>query len=131
MYMLDTDILSDLMKRTPSPELQEKVRTVPVEEQFTSSITLGELIYGAQKKRSERLLSQVRRIVANLQILPFSSSAAAVYGQVRAELEAAGNPIGEADTRIAAIALERGLIVVTGNVRHFGRVRDLPVENWL
>ena len=129
--MLDTDILSDLMKRTPSPELQEKVRTVPVEEQFTSSITLGELIYGAQKKRSERLLSQVRRIVANLQILPFSSSAAAVYGQVRAELEAAGNPIGEADTRIAAIALERGLIVVTGNVRHFGRVRDLPVENWL
>ena len=129
--MLDTDILSDLMKRTPSPELQEKVRTVPVEEQFTSSITLGELIYGAQKKRSERLLSQVRRIVANLQILPFSSSAAAVYGQVRADLEAAGNPIGEADTRIAAIALERGLIVVTGNVRHFGRVRDLPVENWL
>ena len=129
--MLDTDILSDLLKRTPSPELQEKVRTVPVEEQFTSSITLGELIYGAQKKRSERLLSQVRRIVANLQILPFSSSAAAVYGQVRAELEAAGNPIGEADTRIAAIALEHGLIVVTGNVRHFGRVRDLPVENWL
>ena len=131
MYMLDTDILSALMRRTPSPELQEKIRTVSVEEQFTSSITLGELIYGARKKSSERLLSQVRRMVAHLQILPFDASAAAMYGRIRAELEAAGNPIGEADTRIAAIALDRGMTVVTGNVRHFDRVRDLLVERWL
>ena len=130
MYLLDTDILSDLMKRTPSPGLQAKVRSVPAEEQFTSSITLGELIHGARKKRSARLLREVRQIMANMEILPFDTSAATVYGKVRAELEAAGSQIGEADTRIAAIALDHGLIVVTGNVRHFGRVRDLPVENW-
>lgn len=130
MYMFDTDILSDLMKRAPSAHLQAKICAIPVEEQFTSSITLGELIHGARKKGSERLLREVRRIVANLQILPFDASAAIVYGELRAELESAGNQIGEADTRIAAIALDHGLIVVTGNVRHFGRVRDLPVENW-
>ena len=130
MYLLDTDILSDLMKRTPSPGLQAKVRSVPAGEQFTSSITLGELIHGARKKRSARLLKEVDQIMANMEILPFDASAATVYGKVRAELEAAGSRIGEADTRIAAIALDHGLIVVTGNVRHFGRVRELPVENW-
>ena len=109
MYLFDTDILSDLMKRTPSPELQAKLRSVPAEEQFTSSITLGELIHGARKKGSEKLLREVRRIVANLQILPFDASAADVYGKVRAELEAAGSQIGEADTRIAAIALDHGI----------------------
>lgn len=131
MYLFDTNILSDLMKRTPTPGLQAKIRTVPVEQQFTSSITLGELDYGARKKGSARLLKEVRQVMANLRILPFDASAAAVYGRVRAELEAAGNQIGEADTRIAAIALSHGLTVVTGNVRHFGRVPDLPIENWL
>ena len=130
MYLFDTDILSDLMKKIPSPELQAKVRSVPAEEQFTSSITLGELIHGAHKKGSQELLKKVGLIVANLQILPFDASAATVYGKVRAELEAAGSQIGEADTRIAAIALDHRLVVVTGNVKHFGRVRDLPVENW-
>ena len=131
MYLFDTNILSDLMKRMPTPGLQAKIRTVPVEQQFTSSITLGELDYGARKKGSARLLREVRQVMANLRILPFDASAAVVYGRVRAELEAAGNQIGEADTRIAAIALSHGLIVVTGNVRHFSRVPDLPIENWL
>ena len=132
MYLFDTDILSNLMKRSPSHDLVKRVGSVPVEHQFTSSITLGELIYGARKKGSGNLLEKIEeRVSAKLPILPFDADAARRYGEVRAELERQGTPIGEADVRIAAIALVRRLVVVTGNIRHFRKVPHLTVENWL
>jgi tRNA(fMet)-specific endonuclease VapC len=68
---------------------------------------------------------------SNLEVLSFDEPAARIYGRVRAEMERRGTPIDEADLRIASIALARQLTVVTGNVRHFGRVPGLVVENWL
>ena len=67
----------------------------------------------------------------HLPVLPFDGDAARRYGEVRAELECQGTPLGEADLRIGAIALSRGLTVVTGNIRHFQRIPGLSVENWL
>ena len=67
----------------------------------------------------------------NLSVLPFDVAAAHRYGEMRAELERRGTPLGEADLRIGAIALTHGLTVVTGNVRHFQRITNLSVENWL
>ena len=132
MYLFDTDILSHLMKRSPSSSLVSRMRSVPVEEQFTSSITLGELIYGARKKGSANLLTKIQQLVtANLPVLPFDADAARRYGEVRANLENRGRLIGDADIRIASIALVRGLIVVTGNVRHFQQVPNLFIQNWL
>ena len=132
MYLLDTDILSNLMKRKPSVRLQARVASVPAEAQFSSSITLGELMFGAKKKGSSRLVREVEdRVASYLPMLPFDAAAARRYGDIRAELERRGTPIGDADLRIASIALARGLIVVTGNTKHFGRVPDLDLENWL
>ena len=134
MYLLDTGILSNLLKRTPSTVLIAKLASVPPEQQFTSSITLGELIYGAYRlrERAGHLLQKLdETLLANLPALPFDGAAARRYGEVRAELEHRGTPLGDADLRIGAIALARGLIVVTGNVRHFQRIPDLLVENWL
>ena len=132
MYLLDTDILSDQMKRLPSANLRAKIVSVPAHLQFTSSITLGELIFGAKKKASHRLMRQVEeRVMSNLPVLPFDADAARHYGETRAELERRGTRIDDADLRIASIALARRLIVVTGNTRHFERVPDLSVENWL
>jgi tRNA(fMet)-specific endonuclease VapC len=134
MYLLDTDILSNLMKRTPSSALVAKVARVPPEHQFTSSITLGELVYGAHRLegRTAALLERIEdTLLPNLPVLPFDASAARRYGEIRAELEQRGTPIGDADVRIAAIALSRGLKVVTGNERHFRRVSGLGTENWL
>jgi predicted nucleic acid-binding protein len=111
-----------------------KLASVPVEQQFTSSITLGELVYGARRAagRTEFFLQQLQNLVStHLPILPFDAFAANRYGDIRAQLEAQGVPLDDADLRIAAIALARGLTVVTGNVRHFRRVPGLPVENWL
>jgi len=86
----------------------------------------------AKKKGSSGLMQQVEdRVVSYLPMLPFDADAARRYGDIRAELERRGTPIGDADLRIASIALARGLIVVTGNTKHFERVPDLVVENWL
>ena len=134
MYLLDTDILSNLMKRSPSSALVARVARVPPEQQFTSSITLGELVYGAHRLR-ERTTILMERIedvlVPNLHVLSFDAAAARRYGEVRAKLERSGTPIGDADLRIAAIALSHHLKVVTGNERHFQRVPELEIENWL
>ena len=132
MYLFDTDILSNLMKKSPSRNLQAHINSTSVGSQFTSSVTLGELIYGARRRNSRKLLARIEQLVTEkLPILPFDSDAAVWYGKVRAELESRGAPIGDADMRIAAIALARELTVVTGNTKHFQRISGLTVVNWL
>jgi len=134
MYLLDTDFLSNLLRRAPSTALVIKLASVPPEQQFTSSSTLGELVYGAYRlqERAGALLQRMDETLSpNLPILPFDASAARRYGEVRAELERRGTPMGDADLRIASIALTRDLTVVTANVRHFQKVPGLAVENWL
>jgi predicted nucleic acid-binding protein len=134
MYLLDTDILINLLKRTPSLVLIVKLASVPAESQFTSSITLGELVYGAYRlpAKTTILIDKLEKtLIPNLPVLPFDALAARRYGKLRADLERKGIVLGDADLRIGSIALARGLTVVTGNVQHFKRIPDLPVENWL
>src|SRR5215212_8923864 len=123
MYLLDTDILSNLMKRAPESALVARLARVPPEDKLTSSVALGELLYGAHRSsRTAALLERIEEtLLAELPILPFDAAAARRYGELRAELERRGTLIGDADTRVAAIALSRGLMVVTGNERHFQR----------
>lgn len=112
--------------------LVRRIARVPAENQFTTSITLGELIYGALKHPRPGLMQRVRDAVFSAaEILPFDETAAEVYGSLRADLEKRGRRLAEADLRIAAIALDRQLVLVTGNLRHFVRVPNLTVENWL
>lgn len=134
MYLLDTDIISNLLTRAPSPALTSRLAITPPEQQFTSSISIGEIVYGACRleTRKDALLERLaRRILLNLPVLPFDLDAARHYGEIRAELERRGSLIGDPDVQIAAIALSQGLTVITGNVRHFSRIPGLKVENWL
>ena len=132
MYCFDTDVLSATMRRDPPLHVIRRVAIVPAPEQFTTSISLGELVYGAALKGSEALVERVRELLlSGLPVLPFDRHAADVYGRVRARLEHEGRRLAEPDLRIAAIALANDLTLVTGNVRHFGRVPGLRVENWL
>lgn len=97
-----------------------------------SSITLGELYYGAEKStRRVENLTAITHFVARLEVLPFGDKAAAHYGQVRAELERAGTPCGPHDMQIGGHARSEGLIVVTNNMREFARMPGVRVENWL
>ncbi|MEZ4494512.1 MAG: PIN domain-containing protein [Dehalococcoidia bacterium] len=132
-YLLDTDILSNLFRRSPSPSVLRRLALTPVDEQATSSINLGELYYGARRLAAggDELVERINStLLPNLRVFHFDLSAARVYGELRAGLERAGTPIGDADTRIAAIALAQDLTVVTANTRHFARVPALTVENW-
>ena len=132
MYCFDTDVLSATMRREPDLALIRRLAELPPSEQFTTAITLGELLYGAARRKSERLDEQIRDLIRGaLTVLPFDEAAAAVYGPLRAQLESDGEPLDEPDMRIASIALARELTLVTANVRHFDRVPDLAVENWL
>lgn len=132
VYCFDTDVLSAAIRRDPALPLIRRLAQVPPTDQFTTAITMGELLYGAARRDSKRLDGQIRDLLRGaLTILPFDESAAAVYGALRAKLEADGRPLAEPDLRITAIALSRDLTVVTGNTRHFSRVPDLTVENWL
>lgn len=129
-YMLDTNICIYVMKTYP-PAVLEKFNAL-ADQLCISSITLGELHYGAEKSAHRaRNLTAIEHFVARLDVLPFADKAAAHYGQVRAELERAGTPCGSHDMQIGAHARSDGLIVVTNNMREFARMPGVRVENWL
>lgn len=129
-YLLDTNILSDLV-RNPQGQIAQKISEVGEDAICTSIIVAAELRFGAAKRGSERLMTQLETILAALDVQAFDAPADIAYGRLRAELEAAGLPIGGNDMLIAAHALSTGSIVVTDNQREFQRVADLQVENWL
>ena len=133
MYIFDTDTLSQLMRRVPSPTLIARFADTPPEHQFTSAITVGEMVYSAcRSPQRDTLLHQFEsRLWPNLLILPFDTLAAESYGRLRANLEQEGLLLAEPDLRIASIALVHDLTLVTGNVRRFARVPRLRVENWI
>jgi tRNA(fMet)-specific endonuclease VapC len=132
MYCFDTDVLSATVRRDPPLQLIRRLARTPPTEQCTTAITLGELVYGVEKRGGPALAERVQQLIASAgPILPFDENAARLYGKLRAELEHAGRRVVEPDLRIAAIALARGATLVTGNVRHFARIRELRIENWL
>lgn len=128
--MLDTNIVSELM-RAPQGRVFDHVVRVGSDSLCVSIITAAEIRYGCAKKGSARLLAQADAILGALDILPFDVPADAEYGGIRAELEAAGRTIGPNDLLIASHAYALGAVMVTDNVREYGRVRGLVVENWL
>ncbi|MFZ5736058.1 MAG: type II toxin-antitoxin system tRNA(fMet)-specific endonuclease VapC [Pseudomonadota bacterium] len=129
-YMLDTNICIYVIKNRP-PSLQDKFNAL-AEQLCISSITLGELIYGAEKSaRRIENLDTIANFTARLDVLPFADKAAAHYGQLRAELERAGTPCGAYDMQIGGHARSEGLIVVTNNMREFARMPGVRTENWV
>lgn len=133
MYLFDTDALSQVVKSNPSLSFIRKLATIPPHHQFTTTITVGEMVYGAYKSnRPIYFLEKLNNLVLpNIQILPFCEGSAKIYGELRAKLEKEGTPLSDLDMEIASIALYNNLIAVTGNVRHFSKIPDLKVENWL
>lgn len=129
-YMLDTSICTHVIRNYP-PELQERFDRL-AEQLCTSSVTLGELHYGAEKS-ARRLdnLQAIEHFTARLEVLPFTERAAAHYGQIRAQLERAGRPAGAYDMMIGGHARSEGLVLVTNNLREFEPMPGLRVESWL
>lgn len=129
-YMLDTNLCIRVLRDRP-PGLRERFNAEAAS-LCISTITLAELLYGAEKStRAAEMRQQVEAFANRLEVLPFDEAAAAHYGDIRAALERRGQVIGSYDMMIAGHARSRGLVVVTGNLGEFGRVEGLRSEDWL
>ena len=133
MYLLDTNILSELIKRHPNPQLLARLSSEPASTLFTSSICIMELRYGSTLREDFKPFWQkvVQEIISRVNPVAVGEKEALVAGDILADLRKSGQTIGLEDVLIAASALTHQFSVVTGNVRHFSRIAGLQVENWL
>jgi tRNA(fMet)-specific endonuclease VapC len=132
-YLLDTNILSDLVKN-PTGKVAQKISALSRSERdslATSIIVASELRYGVVKRGSSILEGRISQLLDAIEVLPFEADADTYYGRIRMQLEQAGTPIGANDLLIAAHALALGAILVTDNSQEFRRIKGLKVENWL
>ena len=130
MILLDTNICIHVINAKP-PAVLERFRQHRMGEIGLSSVVAAELAYGVAKSCSARNRQALEMFLAPLIILPFDEAALWAYGELRAELERKGTPIGALDTMIAAHALSQQSTLVTNNTREFARVPGLPLENWV
>ena len=129
-FLLDTNILSDLV-RNPQGTVTDHILREGEGSICTSIVVAAELRFGAEKRGSRRLSTQLETILSAIEILPMEEPTDRQYAKLRCHLEKAGTPIGPNDMLIAAHALSLGLTLVTANQNEFHRVPGLAVENWL
>ncbi len=133
MYLFDTDTITNIVKSQPSPTLIQRLGKTTKNQQYISTITISEIVYGAEKSnRPDFHLNNLETILLPaVNIIGFDSKAAYVCGRIRAQLEKRSTPLDLADLEIASIAIANDLILVSNNLRHFKRVPLLQYENWL
>jgi tRNA(fMet)-specific endonuclease VapC len=129
-YLLDTNIISDLVRRPRGP-VADRISEVGEQAVCASIVVAAELRYGAAKSGSSMLAERVELLLSALEILPLESPVDHHYAEIRHHLAEQGTPIGPNDLLIAAHAIASDLTLVTANTREFGRVPSLRIENWL
>ena len=129
-YLLDTNIAIYVIKRRPVEALAQFNRHAG--QLALSAISQAELIHGVEKSSMpERNLRVMEDFCSRLVVLDYGSKAAGHYGEIRANLEVKGTPIGVNDLHIAGHARSEGLTLVTNNTKEFERVEGLRLENWV
>lgn len=129
-YLLDTNILSDLIKH-PAGTVAQRIATVGEDTVCTSIVVACELRYGGTKKDSPALSKKIEQLLSVIDVLPLEVDADREYGMIRSSLEKSGTTIGANDMLIAAHALSQNLTLITGNTSEFSRINGLKLENWL
>ena len=129
-WLFDTDAISELLRKRPAPRYVEWLAAIPRAEQFTSAVVIGELFRGAYRSpdSARHLEKIVSRVLPAVTVLPFDTAVAKKFGELSAALQGKGQPLADADLAIAATALHHGLVLVTGNVRHYRRIPGLRIE---
>jgi len=139
--LLDTDIFSVILKSQDEIVKEKACRYISSFKQFTISvITVMEIVSGLWKKKREDKIQELMKKFqnknedTNIHLLKFDLDCAELAGRIHADLERTGQTIGRADPMIAAIALRNKLVLVTGNISHYKRIKDLgynlALDNW-
>jgi len=132
-YLLDTNVCIAAINARPAAVRERLRRAVDGDEIIAvSTITLFELWYGVAKSaRVEANTERLTIFLAPIESVPFDDEDARLAGNVRAELERAGTPLGAYDYLIAGQAIRHGMVLVTANVKEFARVSGMRWENWV
>ena len=129
-YMLDTNICSYVLRRRP-PSVKQHFDEAGPGALAVSTVVLAELLFGAARHPQGAVIRrEIRDLASRLEVVPWDEAAAEHYGDIRAELERAGTPLGAMDMMIAAHARSRAATLVSNETRHFARVAGLLVANW-
>jgi len=133
--LLDTDILSEILKGRDAAVRRSAEKYVSLHGRLALSVlSIVEIVTGLEKRNRKDELRRFEESLRSFEVFPLTSDSAALAGRIFARLELAGQPIGRVDPLIAAIAMENQRTLVTGNVRHYARIRDagfdLTLENW-
>lgn len=129
-YLLDTNIFIAAMKG--AEKVRDKLIVVPLSDLLLSPIVLGELQLGVEKSQHrQKNAARLAHLVEGIQLAALDAESSRQYGEIRAELERMGAPIGANDYWIAAQGRAHGAVVVTDNTGEFSRVPGLAIENWL
>ena len=138
MILLDTNVVSEMMRPGPSAAVENWMGIQPTASMFISAITEAELRYGlallSEGPRRHRLISRLEAMLAGDflgRILPFDSSAAVAYARIAASRRLTGRPISQAEAQIAAIAASRGAVIATRNVSDFIDCGVDIVDPWI
>jgi tRNA(fMet)-specific endonuclease VapC len=131
VYLLDTDIVIYWLKNK-YPKINKKMKKIDEERISVSSITVAELYFGAYNSgRKEENKQLIDELLEKINIIHFDESAAQCFGQIKSLLKSQGKIICDSDLFIAAAAISNDLILVTNNERHFERISDLEITNWV
>jgi tRNA(fMet)-specific endonuclease VapC len=133
MYLLDTNILSELIKKRPNQKVVSHLNSKPAHTLFTSSICIMELRFGSALREDSEVFWQGinTEIISRVQIIRIGQKEALAAGDILAALHKTGQIIGIEDVLIAASALSNKCSMITANTRHFSRIKGLQIENWL
>ncbi len=133
MYLLDTNILSELVRKRPNHHLIGRLKSQSPENLFTSCICVMELRMGScLREDSDLFWAKIcEEILSRVKVLPFGTKEAMVAGDILASLRRTGQTIGVEDVFIAATGITHRFTAVTANVSHFIRIKGLKIENWL
>lgn len=132
MFLFDTNVLSELVRKRPDPGLRRRLSELPRSASFASEVTLFEMRYGAMRRDDAAVFwGQLQeQILPTVDWLPVDRAVLLRGADLAADLESKGTVIGNEDCWIAATAIEHRLTVITRNIRHFSRIPGLRVENW-
>ena len=133
--LLDTDILSEILKAKNAGIVSKAVKYKETLEDFTSSVITGmEIVKGLHKVGRADALKKFLGGLQAIEVITFDESCSIIAGRMFADLENTGQPIGRADPMIAAIAIEHDLMLITGNTAHYERLQklgySLKLDNW-
>lgn len=133
MYLLDTNILSELVKKQPNSHLIQHLQSNPSQSLFTSCICVMELRFGSSLREDFESFWQniEKEIISRVKILPLGYDEVLIAGDILAYLQKSGQTIGIEDVLIASTALIHKLVMVTVNTRHFSKIKRLVIENWM